>query len=452
MLDLPPAIIHVMIFFASVFSRPVFQRLCMLFKAHLLSKGRRTICDLLRGLGLKDEKNFSKFHRIFYGAKWSGLKASRILFQLILQLTPCIFPEIVIAIDSTIERRKGSHIKALGMQRDPVRSTRARKVLTIGLNWLVSSVIVKLPWANKKWALPFLTILMPPKTSLSSSKVKDVKKPLRHKKMTEWTSQIVHTIRYWVGKTKKITIVADSAFACFQVCHACIASQVGFISRLRMDARLHEFPKTTNTKTKGRPRVKGKRLQNPAQMAKDPNTVWKAMTVDWYSGRKQEVLVAALDCIWNAGHKIVPIRMVLVKTSTDAQAEAFFSTDLNHEVKYIIETYIGRWPLEVTFEESRRHLGIETQRQWSDKSIDRETPAIFASFSLINLIALQMISEDEEISIQKTSWYKKSHATFSDVYIHVKEAILRRQFNSCHIKGRQEKNLFDELLTLIAAA
>jgi hypothetical protein len=176
------------------------------------------------------------------------------------------------------------------------------------------------------------------------------------------------------------------------------------------------------------------------------------MTVDWYSGRKQEVLVATLDCIWNAGHKIVPIRMVLVKTSVDAQAETFFSTDFNHEVKYIIETYIGRWPLEVTFEESRRHLGIETQRQWSDKSIDRETPVLFASFSFINLIALQMISQDKEILVQKTSWYKKNNATFSDVYIHVKEAVLRQRFNSCRIKKRQERNLFDELVTLVAAA
>ena len=448
--DLPNAIIHILTYFAPIFSRPVFQRLCLLFQGHVISKGRRTICSMLRCVGKENDKSFSMYHRVFYGAKWSALHASKILFQLIQKLLPA--SEIIISIDSHVERRKGPHIKGLGIQRDAVRSTKNRKVLVPGLNWLVSAVAVQFPWTSKTWALPFLTILMPPKRPLSSSKNKNDKKQHKHKKMTDWTYQIVRLIRRWSGWGQKITIVADSAFACYKVCLICIANEIGFISRLRMDARLHEFPDPLNPEKRGPKRVKGKRLQNPAQIAEDPKTIWKTILVDWYGGRKQELLVSSLDCIWNAGHKIVPIRMVLVKTSSKAKAEAFFSTSSEHDIKYIIETYVARWPIEVTFEESRRHLGIETQRQWCDKSIDRETPAIFASFSLINLIALKMTSENEKIQIKQASWYKKKEATFSDIYMHVKEVILNHKFHSCRLFKRHERNLVEELISLVAAA
>lgn len=215
MYDLPAAIIHVLTYFAPIFSRPIFQRLCLLFKAHILSKGRRTVCDLLRCLGREDDKSFSMFHRVFYGAKWSELRASKILFQLILKSIPA--SEITVSIDSHVERRKGPHIKGLGIQRDAVHSTKNRKVLIPGLNWLVSTVVVQLPWTCKKWALPFLTILLSPKAPLSSSKNENDKKKLsRHKKLTDWTCQIAFLLRRWAKKTQRITLVADSAFACFK--------------------------------------------------------------------------------------------------------------------------------------------------------------------------------------------------------------------------------------------
>lgn len=450
MYDLPASIIHILVYFSPVFSKTIFHRICLLFKAHVLSKGRRTVCELLRCLNLKDCSAFSIYHYVFYGAKWSGLHASKILFQLIVKFTDS--SQIIVAIDSHVERRKGPHIKGLGTHRDAVRSTKSRKVLTIGLNWLVSAVIVKLPWATRNWALPFLMISMPPKTPLSSSKNKTDHKTHRHKKMTKWACQVALAIHRWSGKFKETVIVADSAFACFQVCLHCISLRIGFISRLRLDARLHAFLEPVTGKCRGRKRVKGKRLKNPKEMANDPNIIWTTITVDWYEGRNKTVLVSFLDCIWNAGHKIVPIRMVLVKSSAHGTAEAFFSTDLSHEIKFIVETYVKRWPLEVTFEESRRHLGIETQRQWSDNSIGRETPAIFASFSIITLIGLKMLSEGEEIQVQETAWYKKKNATFSDIYIHVKKAILRQKILTCPIKSRHEKNIIEECVCLLAAA
>lgn len=448
--DLPRAIINILMNFAPLFSRTVFLNICLLFKAHILSKGRRTITDMLRLLGLQDDRKFSKFHRIFYGAKWSGLQASQILFKLLYKLISSN-EEILIAIDSTIERRRGAKIKGLGSMRDPIATTKSNKVLTIGLSWLVAAVVIKLPWASKNWALPFLTLLMPPKKPLKSS-TNEKKDFHKHKTMTHWTCQIARALRRWAGKLQKITIVADSAFACFYIANACIDLSIGLISRLRKDARLYEFA-SAPTKKRGRPRILGQRHTSLENVAKDPNRKWTTLTVAWYGGKIKDVFVLTGTCLWYCpGKRPVPIKWVLVKTSEGSEWEAFFSTDLTHTITWIIESFVGRWPLETTFEESRRHLGIETQRQWSDKAIDRITPAIFASFSLINLIALKMQEEkDEEIPLRRTVWYKKQNITFSDILIYVKESLLRRKFN-CHIKRRQEINLFEELVSLLAAA
>ena len=87
-----------------------------------------------------------------------------------------------------------------------------------------------------------------------------------------------------------------------------------------------------------------------------------------------------------------------------------------------MEWFIKRWQVEVTFEESRRHLGIETNRQWSDKAINRTTPCLMGMFSLITMMA-QQLSESGKLKIRSAIWYHKELATFSDAIGCVKQQI-----------------------------
>ena len=144
-LDLPVGILKVLALFSPVFSQPVYKNMVLLLVGHILCKGRRTIADVLRRLNLQDVRNFSKFHWVLSGAKWCAIKAGRILFLEVVKSMLAHGEEIVIPIDGTVERRKGPRIKGLGRQRDAVRSTKGRKVLTIGLQWLVVSICVKIP-------------------------------------------------------------------------------------------------------------------------------------------------------------------------------------------------------------------------------------------------------------------------------------------------------------------
>lgn len=454
MLDLPTTILNVLSLFSPLFSQPVFKNMSQLFLGHVLSHGRRTITDILKCLHLKNIKNFSKFHWVLSGAKWSAFKGARIL---LLEIVKAFSPdEVVIALDTHVERRKGEKIRGLGRQRDAVHSARSRKVLTIGLLWLIASVSVKLPFCPTHWALPFFSQLIPPKRPLSSSRnERDLSGKVRRKTLTQWTIQLIKTIGKWLGKELMFVVVADVAFACHKIAHACAKNHGALISRLRMDARIFYFP-NSNKKRRGRPFLVGKRCPLFTDYLNDPLLVWREVEVNSYGGKRKKLLTYTGVNLWYAyGIPPLPIRWVLIK-DPDNKSEpiVLFSTNIKHSVERIVEIFVSRWPIEVTFEESRRHLGIETQRQWSDKAIERTTPCLFASFSIIVLMATKMASEKGgKIPIQQASWYQKRHLTFSDMLCYVRLSILKRKyFSKFGLKTELGKKDLENLILRAAAA
>ena len=103
------------------------------------------------------------------------------------------------------------------------------------------------------------------------------------------------------------------------------------------------------------------------------------------------------------------------------EPKAYFSTNQAQSAREIVEDFVKRWSIEVMYEESRAHLGIETQRQWSDLAIERSTPCLFGLYSLVVLWG-HALHLDGKIPIQQAAWYPKTQATFSDVL-----ATVRRQ-------------------------
>lgn len=427
MSNLPSSIISVLSDFAPLFSKPAYQKFLQLFEGHILCKGSRTVTEILKQLGLRDSKNFSVYHDFFNKNIWSSLEGSKILFLKLISLLDKD-STIEIAIDTTMERRKGSKIKSLNIQRDAAKSTKSRKVLVPGLLWLVVTVQIKLPGLDKVWALPFLSILLPPERPLSSSKnEKDLKIKKKHKTLNDWACQVVKLIRKWAGEFLKISIIADSAFATYNLVNTCIDYGINLTSRMRLDARMFEFPVTNK---KGHKNLVGKRLPTFKKMLEDPSQKWQKSKTRWYNGKIKTIEFLTGTSLWYGyGIRPAPIRWVLVKGSTDSESILIFTLDLKYTPEQIIAEYINRWPIEVTFEEARRHLGMETQRQWADKAIERETPCIMASFSIISLIALELQKEKGDvIIIQISAWYPKKQITFSDVLAYVRRHILEKKY------------------------
>ena len=112
--------------FSSEFSRPTWKNIQTLLIGAILCRGARLVSSVLRVMGLSSVRNYSKYHRVLSRAKWDSLILAKILFGLLVELLPDSWP-ILIAVDETLERRKGKKIKAKGAYRDAVRSSQSKR-------------------------------------------------------------------------------------------------------------------------------------------------------------------------------------------------------------------------------------------------------------------------------------------------------------------------------------
>ncbi len=427
MLNLPHTILAVLSPFALLFSRPTYWKLLTLFAGHLLSRGPRSISNALRHTGLKDEERYSKFYDVFRRASWSPFKASKILLSLI-EREWLSGDTIRIVVDTTLQRRRGPHIHGLGIHRDAVRSSKDRKAFSPGHNWLVACVLIRFPGTSVVWSLPFISILLRPKTPIKSSKNKrDLQKTRRHKKVTRYTEQLVYALRRWLGPERKIVLLGDSAFCCRTICRACQRCNVDLIARFRLDASLFA-PPPPPTGRRGRRRIVGDRLPNLHDVLSSENTPWVTHEVSWYGHRSHRVDLASGTALWyhNSTGKPVPIRWVLSRDHDNPdEVIAILCTNQSYTPKEIVEGFVQRWSIETTFQEVRRHLGFEGIHTWADKGVERVAPSIMASYSIVCLVAAKALSQSpEELSPASTSWYEKDLLTFSDVYLYVKLLIV----------------------------
>jgi len=415
---LPETFSTLMVTFASLFSKRIWQSVLVLVVGAILAPGKRTVSAVLQVMGLEQEARFQRYHRVLNRAQWSSrLVSQRLLHLLVKAFVPT--GTVVMGIDDTIERRWGKQIAARGIYRDPVRSSDSHFVKTSGLRWLCLMLLVEIPWAGRVWALPFLSVLAPSERFAKH-------RQRRHKTLLDWATQMLYQVRRWLPQ-RQIVAVADSSFAALEFL-AAVSQQafpVHIVTRLRLDAALYEPAAKRQPKQIGRPRLKGKRLATLQALAQDPRTVWQPVEIPaWYGQSQRPVELLSGTALWyHSGLPPVPIRWVLVRDPLHKFAlQSFLCTDLTAEPQQIIEWFCQRWQLEVTFEETRCHLGMETQRQWSDLAIARTTPALLGLFSLVVLCA-HHLRQQETFVLRSTAWYQKRVPTFSDALAQVRELL-----------------------------
>ncbi|MBV8866266.1 MAG: transposase [Acidobacteriaceae bacterium] len=187
--------------FAPLFDSRVWRYAQVLLVGAMLASGKRTVTSVLRIVGLSSEKHFQNYHRVLNRARWNSRTASRILLGLLIRAFAPSGP-LLVGLDDTIERRWGKKIRARGIYRDPVRSSRSHFVKTSGLRWLSLMLPAEIPWAGRVWALPFLTVLAP---SLRYHQ----KRHQRHKTLVDWGKQMLLQLRRWMPE-RQLVLVVDS--------------------------------------------------------------------------------------------------------------------------------------------------------------------------------------------------------------------------------------------------
>jgi hypothetical protein len=433
--------------FAGLFSKRVWQHVQILLLGAILAPGQRTVTAILRIMGLSSEKHFQNFHRVLNRAIWSSREASRVLLGLLVAAF-AIFGPVVLGLDDTIERRRGAQIKAKGIYRDPVRSSHSHFVKASGLRWLSLMLLASIPWAKRVWALPFLTVLAPSERYYE-------KRKRAHKKLTDWARQAILQVRRWLPG-RKLVVVMDAGYAAidflWQV--AKLANPITLITRFRLDAALYAPAPERQPGKKGRSRKKGQRLPTLEQILEDTQTNWKKVLIpNWYGEGKREVEITSGTAVWyHTGMPPLPIRWVLIRDPLGKfKSQALLCTNLNEEPEQILKWFVMRWQLEVTFHEVRDHLGVETQRQWSDWAIARTTPALLGLFSLVTLLA-STHAMNGKIPVRQAAWYCKTLPTFSDALALVRQEVWQHRYFQLSHKRYDIRKMRPEVLNYLCNA
>jgi hypothetical protein len=359
--------------------------------------------------------------------------ASRRLLGLLVTRFAPVGP-IVLGMDDTIERRRGKRIQAKGIYRDPVRSSHSHLVKASGLRWVSLMLLAPVPWAARTWALPFLTCLAPSERYAR-------KQGKRHKPVLAWARQMGFQAQRWLPD-RTLVVVGDSAFSALEWLSALVRRNITVVTRLRLDAALYEPAPFRPPGTNGRPRKKGKRLATLQHVLHQQSTAWQRLLVPgWYGEGDRVIEICTNTAVWyHTGLPPVPIRWVLIRDPQQRfDPQALLCTDLTQDALTVVSWFVRRWQVEVTFQEVRARLGVETQRQWAEQAIARVTPCLLGLFSLVTLLANRLVREGT-LPLPQDAWYSKKRPTFTDALATVRQHYWRQMgFCLSHRQGHVGK-------------
>jgi hypothetical protein len=270
--------------FQGHFTAAVWRHGLVLVCGALLAPGRRTVAAALRVMGLGETAGFAAYHRVLRQGHWcSRALAHRLLLLLVAAFVPD--GPVVVGLDDSIERRRGKRIRAKGIYRDPVRSSRGHFVEASGLRWLCVMLLAPVSWAGCVWGLPFPTVLAPSERSAAE-------RGKRHKKLTDWGRQALLQVARWLPG-RRIVAVADSSFSAIALLRD-LAPHLAVVTRLRLDAR---------------PPVKGRRLPSLAERLRDRRTPWRRVAIEgWYGRSTRRLDIASGTALWHHPGMRVAIR------------------------------------------------------------------------------------------------------------------------------------------------
>ena len=416
-MDLPPEILTVLAHFAPLFASRTWPKALTLAVGALLATGPRTVASALRVMGQGDDAHFTNYHRLLNRDVWSCRLAGRVVLGLILTVLPDGVP-LVLAVDDTVERRNGRKIHAKGCYRDAVRSSQKQMVRCYGLKWVTLAVLVPMPWGTRWWALPVLSALAtPPKKA--GRRV--------HKSSIDWGRQLALQVRRW-APGRRIILVTDGGFASVSLATKCRRHDIALICRMKLNTVFYDNPLDPPPGRRGPKPRKGARQASPMQQAADPHAAWDEVEVPWYGGRTQVMRVLTGIGLWTAPHlQPLPLNYLITRDPIGTHRDAVYvCTAGTMPPSVVLAHVVRRWSLEVTFAELRAHLGMETQRQWSELAIARTTPVLMGLFSVVSVLAMQWHGRGELMGCG-SAWYAKTEPTFSDCLALTRQKIWRNQ-------------------------
>jgi DDE superfamily endonuclease len=399
---LPPEAHPLVQVLALHFTSPTYQRFSALLVGAVLTTGRRTVANLLRTLRQLAPGHPADYRRVLSRAPWSGLMLGCALARFLLDHLVPDGPVYLVG-DDTVDGHPGRTVYGKARHRDPVRSSRAYTAWRYGHKWVVLAVLVKFPFAARRWALPVLV-------DLYRSPELDRAEGRRHKTPARLMCRLLRLLLVrFPGRA--FVFAGDSSYGTHEVARFCHRhrGRLTLVSKLCPDANL--FAPPPPYRGNGRPRVKGERVPKPRQAAM--TTPRTRLAVVWYGGGTRRVEAATGTGHWyKGGCGLVPVRWVFVKDATGTHRDEYlFTTDVGLTADAVVGTYCGRWSIETTFQEARSALGLETTRGRCKSTVLRAAPCLFGLYTVVAVLFHALPAGKRAGAV---SWPGKATVTFSD--------------------------------------
>jgi hypothetical protein len=396
------------------FTQPTAQRFVTLLVAALLTTGRHTVANLLRTLGPLAPGHRTTYQRVLSRAPWSAVTVGCALAGFTLRQ---LLPEgpVVVVGDDTVDGHPGPKVCGKARHRGPVRSTHSYTAWRYGHKWVVLAILVRFPFATRRWALPVLV-------ALDRAPALNRAEGRPHRTPAQLMCRLLRLLLiHTPGRT--FVFVGDSGFGTHEVARFCHRhrDRLTLVSKLHPDANLFDLPPRPRAGRRGRPPVKGRRRSKPRRAAARAKKL-KSLRVDWYGGGTRRVGVVTGAAHWfKSGQGLVPLRWVFVRDQTATHRDEYlYTTDTTLTPAHIIGLYCGRWNIETTFQECRSGLGLETTRGWGRATVLRAAPCLFCLYSVVALL-YHALPESQRTGA--VVWPGKVGMTFSDALTAVRRRI-----------------------------
>jgi hypothetical protein len=408
----------VVLSFKLCFTQPSFESFQSLLAGALLNRGRQTVANMVRSAGPMSEKSYASYSRFFNDSAWEEKTYSFLLLETILRIFPRHGrPHVRIIVDENLLRRKGKNVYGKCLHRDAVRSSQKHLVTTYGQKWVVFTVLVAIPGTRRSWALPV-------ELDIYQTKRYCQQHSLDYLSSADITQLFLSRLKANFPHLS-LEVIADGGFASVSFVAFCSHEGIKLSGKTKVNTILYNDPPRVQHKRRGRKKIKGARKKSLKLTAQDPKTFFKEFEVRWYDGQMKKVQVLNQEGLWyKPGKGLVRIRLILVRDPQGTrQDECLYSTDLHAAEKEIIETVVLRWNIEVTFEELREYLDLESMKNWTEPSVKKQTLFVFSLYSLTAAWFSQFL-EKETPAPRSESWYVKDHYTFSDALYFLRREIL----------------------------
>jgi hypothetical protein len=415
---------------ACAFTRPSFGIFCDLVDGWVQTPGRRTITRIIAVIDPTHRRAHDAYHRFLRDGVWEMDTLWRLLTVAIVDRLIDDDASVFVDLDDTVFHKTGRKIEGAGSFRDAVRSTRNRVVYTLGLNLVVITVRIVPPWGGMPIGLPVIA---------------RVRRKGDGPTTVELARDMLGVLAGWLPD-RHFELACDGAYAPLVGARL---ERIQVTSRLRRDAAVYELT-PPRTGRRGRPRKKGERLPSLADMAASA-TGWTTVEID-QRGTTVTRQVWSRTLLWYAVAKDRPLLLVIVRDPDGVQPDDYFiTTNVDADPAWVAGHYAGRWAIEVTFRDTKQHLGGEDPQSWKRRGPER---ACYLSLWLTSATWLWYLQVwGARRSWTPTPWHRrKTRPSFADALAALRRALWTRRITAMWSSGPLSTKIRDELVDVLATA